>query len=180
VDSGAVDLLRFKKNAFAAFSGGSLVEGHRDANWNNQAQHVFFDYLGRSDNGLIVDEEHVSRAMRFHEFEAKLGEPDGGNPVEPFPAILTGLTPESKPLFWVRLVAYGHLCNDFINRTGTAIGFEKRLYPVSELLQASRNPVILGTLDEYVRRCDQLLPVLTLRPLQPESRRDPTNPCGSA
>jgi hypothetical protein len=157
VDSGAVDLLRFKKSAFAAFSGGSLVEGHPDANWNNQIQHVFFDYLSRCANELIVDEESVSRTMRFHEFEARLGEPDGADRFLPFPKILTGMTPESKPLFWVRLVAYGHLCNDFVNRTGTAIGFETRAYPVRTLLEASQNPVILANLEEYVTRCDQML-----------------------
>ena len=158
VDSGAVDLLRFKKSAFAAFSGGSLVEGHPDVNWGNQVQHVFFDYVGRCANMMIVEEAPGhERAIRFHEFEKLLRSKDGAAAFSPFPVILDGMTPKAKPLFWLRLVAYGHLCNGFINKTGQPIGFETRDYPVAALLAITEDPTICSNVAEYVRRCDLIL-----------------------
>lgn len=158
VDSGAVDLLRFKKSAFAAFSGGSLVEGHPDVNWSYQVQHVFFDHIGRCANMMIVEEpEGHERALRYHEFDGLLRDKDGTAALSPFPAIFDGMTPKAKPLFWTRLVAYGHLCNDFVNRTGQAIGFETRDYPVAKLLAITEDQTICANVAEYVRRCDLLL-----------------------
>ena len=157
VDAGAVDLLRFKKNAFAAFSGGSLVDGHPNVEWNRQEQHVFFDYLGRSANAVIVDgDDAADRVLRFHEFDRLLDKNDARERVSPFPQILNALTPEEKPLFWVRLVAYANLCNDFVNTAGNSIGFEARAYPVEQLLQTTSDRTILENLPEYVRRCEQL------------------------
>lgn len=154
VDTGAVDLLRFKKGAFAVFSGGSVVEGHPKVDWHNQTEHVFFDHLSCCANRLIAHENgEPERAMRFHEFEAVLRQPGAGDQFAPFPALLEGLTPSSKPLFWTRLVAYGCLCNHFVNKTGAAVGFETRVFPTAELLQATADPVICAELALYERRC---------------------------
>jgi len=154
VDAGAVDLLRFKKNAFAVFSGGSLVEGHPKAKWNNQEDHVFYDCLSRCANMVIVREDNgQERCMRFHEFEALFLNQHAEDKFAPFPNIFQDMTPEAKPLFWLRLVAYGYLCNDFINTTGKAVGFEFRDYPVSELLAVTKDSVICGNLSEYAARC---------------------------
>jgi len=157
VDSGAVDLLRFKKGAFAAFSGGSLVDGHPKVNWTDEVQHLFFDHVTKCASGLIVDEGGQARPARFHEFDGLLSAPN--HSFDPFPQILHGMTVENKPLFWTRLVGYGHLCNDFINRTGKAIGFEVRDYPLEDLLKASGDKTITGDIAGYVRRCDALLHV---------------------
>ncbi len=157
VDAGAIDLLRFKKNAFAAFSGGSLVEGHPDVVWSRQEQHVFFDYLGRSANALIVDADGQSeRVVRFDEFDRMLEGNGAMERLSPFPKILTGFTPAAKPLLWVRLVVYGNLCNDFVNTAGTSIGFEVREYPVAELLSAAGKGTIADNIAEYVSRCRKL------------------------
>lgn len=158
IDSGAVDLLRFKKSAFAAFSGGSLVEGHPNVDWNHQVQHVFYDHISRCANMLIVEEgEGQARAMYFHEFEKMFNGNLSTEGFVPFSNIFDNLSPEAKPLFWLRLVAFGYLCNDFINRTGQAIGFEHRTYPVGKLLEVTHDQTIFENMAEYVRRCDLLL-----------------------
>ena len=147
VDSGAIDLLRFKGSAFAAFSGGRLVEGHPDVNWNSQVQHIFFDYISRCANVMIAEEtEGRERALRFHEFASLLDGKDGTAAFSPFSTIFDGMTPQAKPLLWTRLVVYGHLCNGFVNRTGVVIGFERREYPVAQLLSATEDPTICGNL----------------------------------
>jgi hypothetical protein len=157
VDSSAVDLLRFRGAALAAFSGGNLVEGHPNVNWDTQTEHVFFDYLGRCANAIMVRQvDGLERAMRFHEFDVLLRERDSASQVAPFPAILENMSPDTKPLFWLRLVAYGHLCNEFINRAGQGIGFERRSYPVAELLAATHDQLIREKISEYERRCQAL------------------------
>ena len=157
VDAGAVDLLRFKKNAFAVFSGDSLVHGHSRVDWTRELEHVVFDALGSCASALVVREgDGRERPMRFHEFDAFVEEPESKEMLTPFPFILEDFTPQGKPLFWLRLVAYGYLCTDFVNRTGRAIGFEEREYPVSKLLMVSEDSQICGSLDEYVRRCERL------------------------
>jgi hypothetical protein len=162
VDSGAVDLLRFRGSALAAFSGGNLVEGHPGVNWDTQTEHIFFDSLSRCANAIMVQQtDGLERTMRFHEFEVMLRDREGPSQVAPFPAILENMNPDAKPLFWLRLVAYGNLCNEFINQTGQGIGFERRSYPVADLLTATHDPVIRENIAEYVRRC-QTLPASAL------------------
>jgi hypothetical protein len=158
VDSGAIELLRFKKNAFAAFSGDSILKGHKSLNWNNQVQHVFFDYLSSCTNAMIIRDGDApqQRAMRFHEFEELAKSREGYEVFDPFPSILQDLTPQGKPLFWTRLIAYGYLCNNLINILGTPIGFEKRTYPVENLLAATKDPTISAAIQEYVVRCQAL------------------------
>jgi hypothetical protein len=157
VDSGAVDLLRFKKAAFAALCGGSLVEGHPGVDWHRETQHVFFDHIAQSANALVVEEASGhERALRSHEFDTWLHTRKNRQALSPFPELLGNMTPVAKPLLWTRLVAYGNLCNEFVNKTGNAIGFEVRTYPIAELLSATHDPTISDNLAEYVRRCEFL------------------------
>jgi len=154
VDPDATDLLKFKKGAFAVFSGGSVIGGHPNADWNNQVEHVFFDNLSKCANILIVSEEDShERVMRHHEFEELLKIKGSQESFNPFPSILEDLSPQTKPLFWTRLIAYGNLCNDFINKKGKSIGFEEREFPVSDLLKATQDPVILKNIDQYIESC---------------------------
>ncbi len=157
VDTEAVDLLRFKKAAFAVFSGSSIVESHPQVNWDREVQHVYFDNLTKAANALIVHEaDGQERAMRFHELEAFLMIPEDAGRFGPLPALLRDFSPEAKPLLWIRLVAFGNLCIDYVNRLGSKIGFEVRDYPVRDLLLRSRDAVICARVDEYIARCLKL------------------------
>jgi hypothetical protein len=77
--------------------------------------------------------------------------------LDPFPCLLAKFSPSSTPLLWLRLVAYGALCNDMINAAGVTVGFERQDYPTRDLLMASQDPVICANVDEYVKRCESLL-----------------------
>ncbi len=158
VDSGAIDLLRFKKGAYATFSGGSVVNGHPEIDWNNQREHVFFDSLSRCVNSMILHESNgAERVLRFHEFDSLLDDDKRREEFEPFPTILHDLTPQKKALFWTRLIAYGCLCNQFINKAGISIGFEQRPYPVAELLLATADVYIASHIDAFVQRCEAVI-----------------------
>lgn len=155
IDRGAVDLLRFKKSAYAAFSGQSVVGDHPDLEWEHEVQHVFFDSLSKCANAIITSEnENLERVMRFHEFEDLAI----NNSVifMPFPKLLSGFTPDTKPILWIRLVAYGNLCNQFINKTGDKVGFEVRQYPIEELIHQSEDTEIKSKKAYYIDACAKL------------------------
>lgn len=157
IDKGAIELLRFKKSAFATFSGGSLVKGHSKVSWDEQIQHVFFDYLTRSANALIIkDKAGKERCMRFDEFEAFLEKPSNYSVISPFPRILKDFTPTGKPLFWLRLVGYAYLCNEYINHIGVEIGFETRELNVEDLIKITNDKEILNEVTSYVQRCESM------------------------
>jgi hypothetical protein len=156
VDPAALDLLRFRKAAFTALSGDLLVAGHPQVDWNYQAQHVFVDNLSKSANALVVTTGADQRAMRFHEFETFLGDSSAIRAVSPFPDLLERFSPQRLPLFWLRLVAYGALCNEFVNTAGAPIGFERRTYPIRDMLATATDPTIQANLDEYATRCEAL------------------------
>jgi hypothetical protein len=157
VDPGAVDLLRFKKSASQAFSGDVLVAGHPRVNWDGQVEHVFADNLTKCANALILSVPPAeTRTRRFNEFETFLADPANRAQVEPFPRLLAALSPEATPLLWLRLAAYGALCNDMVNKTGIDIGFERQDYPLRNLLLVTGDATISANIDEYVARCQSL------------------------
>ena len=158
VDPGAVDLLRFKKSASQAFSGDLLVAGHPRVNWDGQVEHVFADNLTKCASALILSAPPAEpRTRRFNEFESFLADPASRAQIDPFPRLLATMTPATTPLLWLRLAAYGALCNDMVNKTGTDIGFERQDYPLRDLLAATGDATICGNLDQYVGRCESLL-----------------------
>ena len=156
VDDGAVALLRFKRAAFTALSGGLLVGDHPKVNWNEQREHVFIDNLTRCANVLMDETEAGHRVLASHEFGDYLDDKANVAKVAPFPDILEDFSPSSKPLFWVRLVGYGLLCSQFVNKEGATVGFEQSRFPTRDLLAESNDPVITAQLDEYEQRCGQL------------------------
>jgi hypothetical protein len=157
VDAGAQDLLRFKKAAFAAFTGSSLVEGYPSINWDYETQHVFFDHLSRAANALIVEDAKGNfRCMRFDEFSVLLTDAQRRSALDPFPNLMLNFRPHVKPLLWLRLVGYASLCTTFINKTGVAIGFEPRDFPCGRLLAEAKDTHISANLNKFVARCEAL------------------------
>jgi len=158
VDAGAGDLLRFKKAAFACLTGGTLVSGHPRTNWRREEEHVFHDHLARAADAMIVTHpDKDGQCMRYSEFEQLLQTPEGLAAVVPFPTLLEQFSPQSKPLLWLRLVAYAYLCNEFINQVGGAIGFEARTLEPDPLLLVSTDKEISGALADYVSRCKAMV-----------------------
>lgn len=158
VDSNAIKLLLFRKNALAAFSGSSLVKGHSNVVWDHQEQHVYFDNLIKASNTLIVQIQNKEnkRCAQFQGFEEILEDSEKLQDLSPFPQILEDFTPTVKPLFWLRLVGYAYLCNDYINQEGIHIGFEERKMKTEELLMVSEDKEIIESIGSYVERCEAM------------------------
>ena len=100
VDPAAVNLLRFKRAAFAAFTGDSLVKGSKDLNWGSEQQHVFYDNLSRAANALIISAPEGERIVRFDKFDPLLQDNTFIERLTPLPNYL-------KPWIFRRNLFYG-------------------------------------------------------------------------
>lgn len=121
VDKDAIDLLRFKRASYAAFSSGPTVQGHPNANWNDEEKHIFYNTISRIAHTIIVSSENGGkRVMRFHESEDFLSERSSAKKIDPLPSIYEGFSFKNKPLFGARLVLFGYICSKFVNDYGTA------------------------------------------------------------
>jgi hypothetical protein len=156
VDAASPALIRFSKSIAIALSGGDLVKGHSKTIWKNQVEHVFYDSLSKAANTIIKMDGSTERVMRFHEFLEFLSTKPDMEALHPFPSLMEDFTPNKKPLWWLRLVAMGYLCNLHVNEHGAAAGLTKRDYEVGPLLLLSGDSEIEKMLDEYISRCARL------------------------
>ena len=157
IEPDAINLLRFKKQAHLALSGRAVIRGHPMADWEEQRQHLFWHSVSKAASALIVKEDHShGRCMRFDEFEEFVQSENGAARISPLPDIFSKFAPKDKPLFWLRLVALGYLCSDYINRNGVSIGFAKTDFPVEILLLKSEEEKITSDLKRYAAACRNL------------------------
>ena len=140
VDPSGVELLRFKKAALTAFTDGDSILDHPGADWGAQREHVFSGTLSRLANVIIVPDEDGSdrrRPMHFHEFEPFVGDAANFKRLSPLTDILSDFRVRTKPIFWIRLVCYAYVCNEYVGRAGSSIGFKKRELDLKKLLLAN-------------------------------------------
>lgn len=152
VDPTGVELLRFKKAAFMAFTDSDTILDHSNANWNDEIEHVFSGTLSRLANVLIVRDEDIStkeRPMHFHEFQSFISNPQSFKLLSPLKEILNDFSISKKPIFWIRLVCFGYVCNEYLGQAGGTIGFEKRQFDVDKLLSASKDSYTRSNIDKY-------------------------------
>jgi peroxiredoxin family protein len=147
VDYAAIDLLRFKKAAFMALSDSDTINDHPKASWNFQREHLFSGTLSKLINELIIQDVKISnqeRVMYFHEFEALVLENSQNfQRFSPLKEILDDFEISKKPIFWIRLVCFGYICNEYTEIVGHDIGFKKKQFDVKKLLSISQ--------DDYTR-----------------------------
>ncbi len=78
----------------------------------------------------------------------------------PLPKLLETLDLQKKPV-WIRLVAFGYLCVDYVGSGGKDLGFQRRSYPLADFLEATRDRDVLDQLKDYEEGC-RLLTEVTL------------------
>jgi hypothetical protein len=153
VDADGRTLLQFSRAVKSLLSGKSVIKDRSDANWEEQTQHVFHDTLSKVASSLIVREEGRERCMRFSEFEDLVASEGGKEVLHPFSTIYSDFSARAKPLFWLRLVAYGNACNELVGSLGQNIGFEHREYPVEVLLTAANDAEVNADIAGYAAEC---------------------------
>ena len=154
IEPSAVELLLFKKRAAYILSDSDLVDGLPGLDWNSEAEHVYMHSIGVAANALIkTDANMPSRCMRFDELVESLKTKPGVTAISPFPAIFDDFKIVNKPIFWLRLVAYGYLCNQYVNGNGLTVGFEAQDFPLETLLLQAKDPTLTQNLATYAGRC---------------------------
>jgi hypothetical protein len=157
VDPAAVALIRFNFLYRACLSGEFLVKDHSRVNWDYQVEHVFSQSLDVAGESLVVEpKDQPARVMRFDEYEAKMASQAFVDRLDPFPDLLKGFTPSTKPLFWLRLVAAANLCRKYVGDHGQALNISAPPIDVAALLGVTSDPEIRKDLDKYVQRCAEL------------------------
>ncbi len=150
VDPTAIALLKFKKSVYVAFTDAAILGDDLNPNWGKQAEHLFSNSLTAAARSLIIqDETNTKRCLHFHEFEPFLDSKDAKY-LAPLRHILDDFTIADKPIFWLRLVYYGYICNEFVCNVGQTIGFDKRVYDVENLLRVSKSDLIRDHTAQYV------------------------------
>ena len=160
VDLSTIGLLRFKRAAFMAFTDGNIILDHPNANWNFQREHLFAGNLSQLANLMIIPDEDVNnkkRPMHFHEFEEFIRNPERIKLFSPLTKILEDFSIKNKPIFWLRLVCYGYICNKHIGQAGKKIGFKTYTFDLNKLLLISQDDYTLINLEKYQRVFNSLL-----------------------
>jgi hypothetical protein len=152
VDPSAIDVLRFRRSAFLAWTDGAITLNHPDMKWDRQLFHVFSDSLRRAYNALIVPDSRGDRVMHYNEFEEFIASDNGKAKLHPFPRLLDGFSLDSKPILWLRLVCFGYICNAHVTSTGQTSGFSERQFPVHDLLAACKDIFVQEHLSEYEQK----------------------------
>lgn len=158
VDSSALDLVQFAIAAPKTLSGSELLLHHPHADWSTQAQHLFFDTARAAASRLIVAQEDApSRVAGYGEFVSAV--PD--LTADPDFTALAGWFSEcanvtEKPILWLRLVAYGHLCAHFVDKHGAGLGIKVRYFPTESLIKKAQDDIIPPRAADHTKRIEQL------------------------
>jgi len=94
--------------------------------------------------------------LRFDEFEDAIGEDGHLRRLGQLPQILGAFSVTGDPLFWVRLVALGFVCREFVRANGADLGFKYGKYSLRNLLLFAKDPFIGAQIDDYDRACSAL------------------------
>ena len=158
VDSSALDLVQFAIAAPKTLSGSELLLRHPHADHSNQSQHLYFDTVRAVASRLIVEQADApSRVAGYGEFVSAVPDLTADPDFAPMAALFSecsNLT--EKPILWLRLVAYGHLCKHFVDKHGTSLGIKARYFPTESLIKKAEDDIIPPRAAEHLRRIEQL------------------------
>jgi hypothetical protein len=151
VDPSMVNLLRFKKDAFLCLSSSTVSLDHPKANWNHQVEHVYYDTISIIAGALIVNDSvsKMQRVISFDEFSQFVSVPETLARLNPIPGMMETFSIQTKPIFWVRLVALAHLCSIFAANEGPHVGITPEEYDSSNMLHASSDEFLTANHDRY-------------------------------
>lgn len=156
VDHTAIDYLRFKRSVTRILCGDELAGAHPNIDWINQREHLFADSLVSILQSLIArTDENPARVRRFDEFIRKL-DVEGWGEFSPLDRLLNEFDIRTKPILWLRLVAYAHSCNTLINQQGSTLGFQKELFNTPQLLQRANDEFTITNLPQLLARIESI------------------------
>lgn len=146
VDPQTLALLRFEVGAYRMLTNKDPLPYYDDKiDWSTQTQHVFRDNLKRGSTALIrEDPDSGSAVMDYSEFAATFPDPTSEARLAPLAKILrqTDSSMADNPAFWVRIVGYAYLCEQYIATNGREMGFAARNLDVGALVAIAHDAEI--------------------------------------
>jgi len=150
VDDSSISLLRFKHSATRTLNDDNVIGCHPNVNWNQQTEHLFFDTISEAAHALItVDNNGSKRVIEYYEFKKHFISDHNNNGLNVLAKIIEKFTIKSKPLFWLRLVAFGYNCREYVGTEGVNLDFDYKRYDIRALLERSGDPYIINNLNNY-------------------------------
>lgn len=159
VDPSALDLVRFTMAASRTLSGSEVLLNHPDVDWSSESQHIFFHNAKAAATRLIVNEPgSAARILGYGEFASYAPDLYAYSDLSSFADLFAQCKENlaERPILWLRLVAYGHVCKRFLDKYGAQVGIRPLYYPTELLLQQSRDNLIRTRSVEYFRRCEKI------------------------
>lgn len=160
VDEHGKEVLRFDATAREILTGGAILAGHK-ADWSGQTDHLFSDNLQIAAATLLGrDGDGPTRVLDFSEFVEKVKAGNLPSPVGELFAIFEKCERSllENPVFWLRLVGYGRLCQRFVDDRSEGLGFRKRTYDVVAMLRETDDPAIASDPNKYAAVIEDLVP----------------------
>ena len=77
------------------------------------------------------------------------GSQHGNQGLDALARIVDGFKMKSKPLFWIRLVSFGHICREYVGTAGADLGFEYSKFNLKGLLERSEDKYVLDNIDRF-------------------------------
>lgn len=155
VDPSTVDLLWFKHEVFRCLSSSTILLNHPKADWDTQTEHIFNDVLSMVASAMIVNNSDnlLSRVMRFDEFNNFVLDEKNIATIQPLPRLMEDFSVSSKPILWIRLTTLGHICSEFVNREGLALGIKSEVYDAPRMLLESEDDFVE---ENHLKYCEML------------------------
>lgn len=162
VDPAIPSLLRFQAAALDCFADRSPVlnaagEDLAGVDWTSESEHPFSGTVRAAAVALIVVEaDSPERVARREEFQRILSDAiEASSDLAKFAGFIDGLAPDTRPLFWLRLIFYGYLCQRFVIDHGKPAGLSAAARPWPEMLRGVGRDDIRnmgGVLEERMRQ----------------------------
>lgn len=156
VDKAAIECLRFRRSVTSILSGGELAADHPNVDWTGQKEHVFADSLAAVAQALIVRAAGApARPLRFDELSGKVND-EGWAAFAPFDQLFDQFQCDTRPILWLRMVAYAHACNALVTRQGELLGFQSQPFDTPALLLRANDDFIAARMDDMIERINAL------------------------
>jgi hypothetical protein len=114
-----------------------IVREDPRVDWSRQTQHLFRDNLRAAAARLfVVSQSAESRVMDYGTFLQRRTELENDEAFHLLLSLFTGCKASllENPVFWIRVVGYGHVCAQLLNAQGPTFGFEPQVYSLPTLL----------------------------------------------
>ena len=151
VDPVAIELLKLRVCLFRTLSSSTIILNHPTANWNKEREHVFFDNISKASRNLIRKENDIEVVLSFNEFQNFIEKQENNKNLEPFIQIFNNFSIKDFPIFWIRLIAFGYICSEYLNKNASKIGLSVENYDIINLLKISNDETIQNKLNEYFK-----------------------------